>query len=79
MEREGPEALAHSFSFYSSHITHLHITLLRSSHLARAAVVMAFSVCDSGITDGKGVLGQFVCALDGAEVVLFCTIFPSPA
>lgn len=39
-----------------------------------AVAVVAFPVCDSGITDGKGVLGQFVCALDGAEIVLFCIV-----
>lgn len=71
MEREGPEALAHSSSFYSSPIC-------KEPPAAQlppgpAAAVVAFPVCDSGITDGKGVLGQFVHALDRAEVVLFCT------
>lgn len=39
-----------------------------------AVAVVAFPVCDSGITYGKGVLGQFVHALDGAEIVLFCIV-----
>lgn len=40
--------------------------LLCSSHLARAVVVMAFSVSDSEIGYGKGMLGQFVHTLDSA-------------